>query len=243
MIDVTASQVAGFVLSTSNPGRLIGRQVITATGAGTYTPTAGTSSIVVEGVGGGGSGGGADAIAGQTAIGQSGSGAGYFKVRLTANFSGAAYSVGTGGSAPAAGNNAGNNGAATTFTDTAGSPTIYTAPAGVGGALGVSANAASFYGSVAGPAAGSNGDIKIGGGPSGACHRLSASQGYTGNGGDSMLGKGGRGSGTFGGNTSQAGAAGTGYGSGGSGGVCEGTGAAVAGGAGANGVLIIWEYS
>jgi hypothetical protein len=58
-----------------------------------------------------------------------------------------------------------------------------------------------------------------------------------------MFGKGGRGASTFGGNTSMAGAIGLGYGSGGSGGVCEGTAAAVAGGAGAPGILIIWEYA
>jgi hypothetical protein len=55
---------------------LIGVRTITATGAGTYTPTTGTTSIIVEGQGGGGSGGGADAVAGQTAIAQSGSGGG-----------------------------------------------------------------------------------------------------------------------------------------------------------------------
>jgi hypothetical protein len=221
-------------------GRLIRKRIITA--SGTYIPTEGTKSIFVEGVGGGGSGGGADAVAGQTAISQSGSAGAYFGVSLTEDFDGAEIVIGTGGAAPSPGNNAGNNGAATTFTTTAPSSTVFSASGGLLGSAGVSAASSSFYGPAAGAATPATGDIKIGGGSSEPSFRNGATQGWTGNGGDSMFGKGGRGASTFGGNTSMTGAPGTGFGSGGSGGVCEGTGAAVAGGKGADGVVIIYEY-
>jgi hypothetical protein len=222
------------------PSVLINRQILT--GAGIYIATPGTKSVVVEGQAGGASGGGADAVAGQTAIAQSGTGGAYFSVRLTDNFDGAAFVVGSGGLAPAVGNNIGNAGGNTTFTTTGGAPVVYSATGGNPGPAGVSAAATSFHGPNTGPAAPANGDIKIGGGSTEASFRNGATQGFTPCGGDSVLGKGGRGASTFGGNTSMGGAAGTGFGSGGSGGVCEGTGAAVAGGAGAPGTIIVWEY-
>jgi hypothetical protein len=220
-------------------GRFLGQRRFTAVGAGTYVPTPGTTKARVRGVGGGGSGGGADAVAGQTAIAQSGTGAGYFEVIIDVDFADAPYSIGDGGAAPAAGNNAGANGGNTTFT--AGGIT-YTAPAGVAGLAGVSAASVSFHVPNVGPSAGANGDIKIGGGSTEPSLRLSASQGWTSNGGDSMMGKGGRGAYTFGSNTSMAGASGSGFGSGGSGGICEGTAVAVTGGAGRPGIIIIDEY-
>jgi len=117
----------------SQAGRLLGVRRITATGAYTYTPTAGTNAIIIElqGAGGGGSGV-ASAAASQVNIGGGGGGGAWLRKRLTSNFSGATGSVGAKGTGGAAGNNNGNAGGNTTFIDTAGSPTTYTANGGAG---------------------------------------------------------------------------------------------------------------
>jgi hypothetical protein len=227
--------------SAGDSGRLIGIRVITATGSGTYTPTVGTSWIVMEMVGGGGSGGGAASSSGQVSPAAGGGGGGYLLKKLTASFSGASYSVGTGGTAPSAGNNAGNSGGNTTFTDTSGSPVTYTAGGGPGGTAGASSSGASMNNPVAGGTA-TNGDINIPGGGSGGGWRFSGTNGNGGNGGDSQMGRGGHERPTYG-TGSNPGNAGTGYGGGGGGAATGGSGQSAAGGAGANGVIIIREYS
>lgn len=94
-------------------GRLLGVQVLS--GAGTYTPTAGTTTIVGEFFGAGGGGGGAASTgAGQSSVGAGGAGGGYAKVRITTGFSGLAFSCGTGG-AGGIGGASGSTGGATTF--------------------------------------------------------------------------------------------------------------------------------
>lgn len=87
-------------------------------GSGTYTPTAGMKYIEVEMVGGGGAGAGV-ANGGAYAIAMSGGGGGYIQFSMSAAQVGAslAYAVGAGGTAGTAGNNAGNDGANTTFGD------------------------------------------------------------------------------------------------------------------------------
>lgn len=77
-------------------GRLLGVQVFTS--SGTYTPTPGTKSIVVECLGAGGGGGGANpAGAGQVSAGGHGGGGAYAKGRFTAGFEGLAVTIGNGG--------------------------------------------------------------------------------------------------------------------------------------------------
>ncbi|HTQ70640.1 MAG TPA: hypothetical protein VMH92_04000 [Acidocella sp.] len=79
-------------------GRLINVQVFTA--SGTYTPTPGTQSVVVEvQAAGGGSGGVAATSSTQTAQSPPGTPGSYAKARYTSGFSGAAVTVGTGGAA------------------------------------------------------------------------------------------------------------------------------------------------
>lgn len=225
-------------------GRLLGVQVITATGAGTYTPTAGTASIIIELQGAGGGGGGCASPGGTNiAFGRSAGAGGYLRKRLTANFSGASYSVGAKGTGGTAGANDGTDGGNTTFTDTAGSPTVYTAS---GGGKGVGGTGGAPGGiSVTGGAGGSatNGDINIPGATAGFGFSIANPNVVSGMGGASFYGRGGAGQNAGAANSSVAGNNGTGYGSGGSGAAAAGTGAARAGGDGTNGLLIIWEFS
>lgn len=94
-------------------GRLIGVKVFTA--SGTYTPTEGTTSVIVEAQGGGGAGGGTPVTAGgQTAISASGGSGSYGIGRYTTGFaSGVPVTVGVGGTSTVAG--AGGNGGTSSF--------------------------------------------------------------------------------------------------------------------------------
>lgn len=118
--------IQNIVGSVATAGRLLNAR--TLTGSGTYTPAAGTHSIIIEAVGGGGAGGGAAASTSTaSAAGAGGSSGAYAKVYLTEDFSDVEYSCGAGGTAAAAGNNAGGTGGATTF------GTFLTCPGGPGG--------------------------------------------------------------------------------------------------------------
>jgi hypothetical protein len=216
---------------------LIGLRTITATGAGVYTPTPGTQSIVVEIVGGGGGGGSAIVTAaGNCSGGAGGGGGGYCKKRYTSGFAGAAYSVGIGGAGgAAAAANAGAVGGNTTFL-------AMTASGGVGGpATGAATALGPASGAVAGGAA-AGGDLNIPGEPGDTCNRFVATTIAGGLGGSSQLGSGGTPVGAIGLMTF-AGGAGRGYGGGGSGAASAAGGAGAAGGNGSPGVLIIEEYS
>jgi hypothetical protein len=221
--------------SAATSGRLIGIQVFTA--GGTYTPTAGTNSVIVEAVGGGGGGGGAAA----SGAGGAGGGAGaYAKVRITSAFSGVTVTIGAAGAAGTAGANAGGAGGATSF------GAIVSCPGGSGGNGGTTTATIGFT------ITGGNG----GGTPtiSGATTLIS-SQGSSGGYGltGSNLEIPGIGAASVIGQTSNQqfaagasslpGIAGVGPGSGGSGGATGGTGAAAAGGAGKAGLVIVYEYN
>ncbi|WP_160286406.1 hypothetical protein [Pseudomonas knackmussii] len=107
-------------------GRLLGVQIFTANG--TYTPTAGTKSVIIEAVGGGGAGGGAAATSsGQLSTGSGGHGGAYGKGRFTSAFSGVTVTIGAGGTAAAAGANSGGNGGTTSF------GALLSCPGGLGG--------------------------------------------------------------------------------------------------------------
>lgn len=224
------------------PGRLIGMQVITATGGGTYTPTTGTKAVVIELVGGGGGGGGTVQPGGSNVgFPGGGSGGGWLRKRLTANFSGASYSVGAKGTGGSAGNNAGNNGGDTTFQETGGG-TTYTASGGTGGTGAAGTASPALGGGIAGGGC-TNGDVQE---PGGASHvRGSITSGnltFSGRGGDSRYGHGARPA-TATTNSSTAGVNADGKGAGGSGAAACGSGAAQAGGDGSDGMIIIYEYS
>lgn len=107
-------------------GRLIGVQRFTSNG--TYTPTSGTTRVVIEAVGGGGAGGGAGTTgAGQYSVGAGGASGSYSIALFTSGFSGLSVTVGSGGTGVLAGT--GNTGGATSV------GTIITAPGGAGGGV------------------------------------------------------------------------------------------------------------
>jgi hypothetical protein len=254
-VAATTAGTAGHVLTSGgasadpsfqvSSGRLIGRQVITTTGAGTYTPTSGTASIVIElqGGGGGGAGAGANPGAGNISYSIGGGGGAWLSKRLTANFSGAAYVVGAKGSGGTAGANNGTAGSNTTFTDTAGSPTVYTAGGGAAGTFigtfGVGLITASAAGGTA-----TNGDTSRPGGVGPWGYSPATTQVIAPGGGSSMYDPGAPPVSQFAINSSVAGNSAAGFGGGGGAAVSEGaTATARAGGDGSNGVIIIWEYS
>lgn len=217
---------------TYNPGRLIGVRVFTS--SGTYTETPGTKSVIVEIQGAGGAGGGAPLItAGQGAAGGCGGAGGYVRHRMTSGFSGAAVLIGSPGV-----------GVAGTFGGNGGDSSFAGIVAGGGRGGGISSANTSLTtagGGSGGTAAvgsilripGGNGPLVTGNASSIIFVPQAAPAGYLGaiaspanmvTNGNPGLGYGSGGGGTF--NLS-------GFGGG----------AALVGGAGAPGVVIVWEYS
>nr|WP_314522361.1 hypothetical protein [uncultured Lelliottia sp.] len=236
--DITTLEAA---FAESVKGRLLNVKVFTS--SGTYSPTAGTKSIVVECQGGGG-GGGAAVITGTAAALSAGSGGAagsYAKGRFT----------NIGNSYPVI---VGDGGAGSTSTGTLG---------GAGGtsSLGGLISASGGYGATSIPE-GNTPFIANGAGQSlpggtfvtggnivaspgqntgGEAFRLSASIGSGGYGQASIFGGGGNAAKS----ANQPGTNGVGYGAGGGGARVAGTvtATAYAGGNGAAGVVIVWEYS
>lgn len=216
-----------------NTGRLLNVQVFTS--SGTYTPTAGTNSVVVEVQGAGGAGGGTPACdASHAALGGGGGSGAYAKSRLTSGFSGATVTVGAGGTGVSNAN--GNAGGTSSFGS-------ISAPGGGGG--NVSPTSYSSFPAIAGY--GSGGAIATGANIINAKGQCSieaflsgVSLGRSGAGAMSQFGGGGE---PITGTSSSAGVAAASYGAGGSGSLTLASGAAAAGGNGANGVVIVWEYA
>lgn len=101
------------------------------TSNGTYVPTPGTTSIVVDVVGGGGSGGGcASNGSSQGSASGAGSAGAFARARLTSGFSSVAVTVGAGGAATAASAVIGNAGGSSSF------GSLIVAPGGSGGYAG-----------------------------------------------------------------------------------------------------------
>ena len=215
-------------------GRLIGVQVFTANGV--YTPTAGTKSVIVEGVGGGGSGGAVGATSAAQYAAAAGGGAGaYGKARFTSGFSGVTVTIGAGGAAPAAGVNAGNVGGTSSF------GALMSLPGGTGGQACAGAAqtgaVAANGGSSSVPSGVNLGGFAGEGGGNGVVIGTSGVAFQAGKGGSSPFG----GGGYVG--TGAGARQGTGYGSGSSG-SCAGVSlAAQAGLAGQPGILIVYEYA
>jgi hypothetical protein len=215
------------------PGRLLGVQTFTANG--TYTPTPGTATIVVEAVGGGGGGAGTTTTSsGLQAAGGGGGGAFYALGRFTIGATPLAVAIGPGGAGGSNGSNGaaggvtslgslisagGGYGAAVSIARAMDANTIY--PGGRGGNTNSSPNVYGAVGCDGAAGLGLNGSL------------------LSGQGGAS--GKGGAGASSVGQNT--AGIAASNIGAGGSGGCASGAGALVSGGAGGRGVLIVYEYS
>lgn len=232
---INAATLGGATLATVQTGELLNVRVF-ASGA-TYTPTAGTNSIVVYVVGaGGGSGGNAATGAGQNAA-SGGGGAGAFEwARITSAFSGVTLAVGTGGTAGAAGANAGGTGGTTSF------GALISCTGGVGGGGGAAVASASAGGSAGTGAAactisGVSSLINTAG-QSGTSGQIVVISGFVqgGSGGSTLLGL----AGPLNGGTSPI--AGIGFGSGAAGMISLASASAAAGAAGAGGVIIIFEY-
>lgn len=223
-------------------GRLIAVTAFTA--SATFNANALTNSVLVQGVGGGGGGGGCPATSGtQQAQAGGGTSGTYGRARFTAGFAGGiSVTIGAGGSAgPAASGSGGNggNGGATSF------GSLANFPGGGGGSGGTpSASTASAVGN-----SGNNSVPTVTGGgvlldyqtgrtgPGSIVVGITTGQAWSGGGGDSPFGRGGTQV------TTNPGNPGSGYGSAGSG--CGQTisNAGSAGGAGAPGLLIVWEFA
>lgn len=123
-----ASLVAQFkaALSTATAGRLINVQTFTS--SGTYTPTPGTKSVVVEVQGGGGGSGGVPATGANSVSASGAGGAGaYAKAYIASGFSGVSVTVGSGGAAGASGGGDGGTGGTSSF------GSLVVCPGGTGG--------------------------------------------------------------------------------------------------------------
>ncbi|CAM7669697.1 hypothetical protein [Citrobacter sedlakii] len=111
------------------PGRLLNVKTITV--SGTYTPTSGTKSIIVEAIGGGGASGNLTATgATQNAVSAAGSNGAYAKARYTSGFSSVSVTIGAGGTVAGGGAGSGGDGGATSF------GSLLTCPAGKGSPAG-----------------------------------------------------------------------------------------------------------
>lgn len=218
-------------------GTLINVQKITA--SGTYTPTAGANTVSVVGIGGGGGGGGVAGAA--SSFGGGGGGAsGCLNAYLFRTLTNTPWTVtiGTHGAGGTSGANAGGNGNTTTIVDSS-STTIMTAFGGAGGQPCTANTTLQVILPGGGNGPGTGGDILLLGD--------SGDTGITGGVSNSTLsGAGGSlppyGVGGLPWSTTHNGTAGSGYGAGGSG-ACSVNGTNHAGGAGTDGVVIIWEYS
>lgn len=236
-IGCTTANAGSFTNLTANgtitgiPGRLLNVQVFSS--SGTYTPTTGTNSVVVEVLGGGGGGGGVAATStGQMAAGAGGGSGSYSKGRITSGFSGVTVTVGGTGTGGTAGNNAGGSGGTSSFGTlivcggggggggmAAQSAFVVSAP-GSGGTVTTAGNIISSSGQVGGsgfPATSSNAA-----GGAGAPSALGGNVAVTVNGG--------------------AGNSAASKGAGGGGASAIASGAAAAGGNGGAGLVIVWEY-
>ncbi len=207
--------------------------VLTSGTGATYTVPAGINRLIVIVVGGGGGGGGADSTG---CAGGGGGGGIATKIYLTSPSATFLYTVGAFGAGGVAGNNAGSNGGNSTF-DNGGS--IVT---GGGGTGGNSQAGGSTVASVAGGPGGSatGGDLNVLGPRAQRALRSSASIVFATNGANHPYGPGGD-AGTAGGGDGDAPQAGS-FGAGGGGATALG-GTDRAGGNGAPGVIIVYEFN
>ncbi len=227
-------------------GRLLGPPQI-LTGAGNYNPTAGAvSAIIIAIAAGGGTAGQAastTALIATARLGAAAGGGSWCQHYLTPLAGPYAFSCGAGGLAGAAGANAGGNGGNTTF---GAGPTILTAFGGqglpsslaaalsqMGGRGGNLATGGNIYNTV-----GQNGAFLLGnlGGTNPNISRFMAS------GGSTPWGSGGRGTECIQG-TNVVGEAGQGFGGGAAGSFADDGVNTVAGAAGAQGAILVYEFS
>jgi hypothetical protein len=233
---LSSGNIIAQIQAVPTSGRLLNVQRFAA--SGTYTPTTGTNKVVVEVWGGGGGGAGCPSTgAGQAAVAGGGGGGAYVKAQFSSGFSGGlAVTIGAGGTAGVAGLNAGGSGGTTSLgsiVTAAGGTGSAATPAGTPPLLG----GAGGSGVVTSVTGGAVIDVSIGnsGGPAFAV-AVGASLGGAGGNSNGHAGP-------AGGTAGSPGVAGASPGCGGSGGSQGASGGALAGGAGAPGQVIVWEYA
>ena len=204
-------------------------QIFTGAGTYTYTPTAGMQYCIIYCVGSGGAGGGAVNPGSNIASCGSGGGAGALSVSTVSKATiGASQTVTIGAGGTAVSGAGGNNGNTTSV------GSIITASGGSGGAVGGSAN--NVVGSFAQGGAPGTGDVAIRGNYGSASVIVAAGQALSGGGGISIFGTAGLPRSSV-----LAGNAGV-NGSGGGGSLAYNASGASAGGAGGDGIVVIYEY-
>ena len=212
-------------------GRLLNVQVFATAGSLVYAATPGTSTVLVEVVGGGGPGGSAaNTGANQLSAGAGGAAGGYSRKRLVAGFNGATVTVGAAGVAGTAGLS-GTNGGASSF------GSAVSAIGGNAGSIGPALTAVGYPQGGASSGVGVGGDVNAAGEVGG--YAIYTNPATSGKGGASYFGGGG--SYTTG---SSSGLAAASPGAGGGGGVQSVPNASGAtGGAAQPGIVIVWELS
>lgn len=218
-------------------GRLLNQQVFGTAGTFTYTPTAGTKTIVVDIVGGGGAGGGAVATGANGSAGAPGTGGSFSRGIFAMATFGATATVVVGAAGVAAAGAAGGNGGASSFAGTG-----LTAPGGPGGGVGSNGTPPLFAGGNVGTVGvGITGTIFLSPGWEGGlslCLATGVGQSTGGPGGNSPFGAGG-GQVT----ASTAGLNATGHGAGGGGTANGASFGNNTGGNGSPGLVIVSEFT
>lgn len=230
----TAGQMGGFLQSTP-PGCLLNVQTFDLAGTYTYTETPGTGWVIVEvQAAGGGSGCAAATGVSDVSVGGSGSAGNYGKSQLLSGFSGASIVVGAAGAGGTSGSVNGGAGGASSFG-------ALTAAGGIGGGQGASLpfGAATVFQAAAAPATAAGFNILNVTGQGGVTYFIMTNQNVvSAPGGASFFGTGAPAQ-----SVGFPGASAVNYGSGGSGGANGASGSLRSGGAGAGGVVFVWEFS
>ncbi|WP_256121601.1 glycine-rich domain-containing protein [Escherichia coli] len=216
-------------------GRLI--NVRTFTSSTSYIPSVGTKTIIVEAIGGGGAGGGAQATSStQVCVCPGGNAGAYVKSRIETEISQVTITIGAGGIGAVGA--IGGSGGDTSF------GSLVIAPGGKGGSSYTPASPPVTNMNLNAPSIGSSTEFTIEAGYSGRGQPgLASAFGYgaSGDGGLSRFGSGGRSVGLTAAST--PGDAAVSKGAGGSGGTSGQGAGASAGGDGAPGVVVVWEYA
>lgn len=212
--------------------RVISVQVLTS--GTTYTTASGATDIFVECIGSGGGGAGANGSGASQAAGGAGGGGGAYAAKWISSPSASySYVIGAGGAGGTAGNNTGSIGTATTF----GTGPLVSAGSGGGGNPMAGGGVTATFSDPASGGVFITGDYGFSGSDGSHGIRLSGTSCLAGDGGASA--KSGSTKGRF---LEAAGSNGKIYGGGGAG-ADSLSNTALAGGSGANGIIIVTEYS
>ncbi|PRY07063.1 hypothetical protein [Paraburkholderia sp. BL25I1N1] len=233
----STTQIAttAFVQAAAGSGRLLNVQVFTS--SGTYTPTAGASSAVIECVGAGGGGGGVGATSSTQVAVSGGGGSGAFGRARVTSLSSQTVTIGAAGGGGAAGANAGSAGGQTSI------GTWLVCPGGAGGPAGTAqtlTNAQALAGIAAGGAIATTSVTSIflsrGSASTFGISVYNTGGGVSGGGASSIFGGGGQASSGGANNAS-------GFGAGGGGAANNISSSALGGGSGTAGLIIVYEFS